>query len=98
MRLASKEYVEPDDEVTWQAISQRNQMQTFLVTDGPLVPTMPRDRPVATQDNHITDKAQVAAHTRFFGRLKEKRTQPTSIVTTATNLLQRKLQAYRNIC
>ena len=98
VRLACKEYVEPDDVVTRQAIAQRRVMQIFLSIDDPMVPTTPRDRPVATQDNHITDKAQVAAHTRFFGRLKEKRTQPTSIVTTATNLLQRKLQAYRNIC
>ena len=64
--LARKEYVEPDNEVTRQAISQRNQMQTFLITDGPLIPTIPRDRPVATQDNRISDKEQHAASIQFL--------------------------------
>ena len=98
VRLARKEYVEPDDEVTQQAISQRNLMQTFLSIDGPLVPTTPRDRPVATQDNNITVEAQVAVGTRFFGHQKEKCLRPPSIVTTAANLLQRTLPMYCNIC
>ena len=54
--LARKEYIEPDDEVTRQAIFLRNQMQTFLITDGPLLPTTPRDRPVATQVNRISEE------------------------------------------
>ena len=53
MSLAHKEYIEPDDEVTCKA-SQRNQMQNFLITHGPLVPIIPRDTPVATQDIRIT--------------------------------------------
>ena len=97
VRLARKEYVEPDDEITCQAISQRNRMQTFLITDVPLVPITPRNRPVATQDNHITEEAQIAAGTRFFGHPKEKRPQPPSIVTTTANLLQRTLPMYCNI-
>ena len=36
MSLARKEYVEPDDEVTCQATSQRNQMQAFLNIAVPL--------------------------------------------------------------
>ena len=64
--LARKEYVEPDDEVTLQAISQRNQMQTFLITEGPLISTIPRDRPVAIQDNRITKEDQLAASIRFL--------------------------------
>jgi len=59
--LACKEYVEPDDKVTRQAISQRNQIQTFLITDGLLIPTIPQDRPLTTQDHHISDKEQLAA-------------------------------------
>ena len=65
--LARKEYVEPDDKVTRQAISMRNQMQSFLITDGPLIPIIPWDRLVATQDNHISDGKQRAATIRFFG-------------------------------
>ena len=71
--LALKEYVEPDNEVTCQAIPQCNQMQTFLITDGPLIPTIPRDRPVATQDNCITEDDQLAASIRFIGEPIAKR-------------------------
>ena len=71
VRLTRKEYVEPDNEVTRHAISQRNQMQTFLITDGPLVPITPRDRPVATQDNRITNEDQLAASIQCFGSRKE---------------------------
>ena len=91
MSLARKEYVEPDDEVSRQAISQRNQMQTFLITDGLLTPIIPRDRPVATQDNCITKEDQLAASIQFFGPPTAKRSQVTSIVTTTTNLMQRTL-------
>ena len=66
-------------------------MQTFLITDGPLIPTIPRDRPVATQDNRITKEDQLAASIRFFGEPTAKRAQVTSSATTTTNLLQRTL-------
>ena len=45
--MANKEYVDPGDEVTRQATSQRNQMQAFLITDGPFIPIPPRERLVA---------------------------------------------------
>ena len=86
MSLARKEYVEPDNEVTRQAISQRNQMQTFLITDGPLIPTIPRDRPVATQDNRINEEDQLVTSIRFFGEPTAKRARVTSSATTTTNL------------
>ena len=40
--LACKEYVEPDNAITRQAISHRNQIQPFLTTDGPLIHIIPR--------------------------------------------------------
>ena len=67
MSLARKEYVEPDDEITRQATSQRNQIKTFLGITGPFLPTPKRDRPVATQDNRITNEEQHAAAIQFFG-------------------------------
>ena len=67
MSLARKEYVESDDEVTCQAIFQHNQMQAFLITSGPFLPTPQQDRPVATQDNCITNEEQRAAAIQFFG-------------------------------
>ena len=66
VRLARKEYVEPDDAVTRQAIAQRKVIQTFLSLNDPLLPTTPRDRPVATQENRITEEAQIAVTKRFF--------------------------------
>ena len=86
--LASKEYVEPDDEVTRQAISQRNQIQSFLITNGPLVPIIPRDRPVPTQDNCISDEEQHAASIRVFGP-PAMRARVTAPVTTTGNFQQR---------
>ena len=97
VRLARKDYDKPDDDVTRQAIAQRKVMQTFLNIDGPLVPTTPRDRPVATQDNRITTEAQVAATSKHFGPPKERRRRPPSIVTNATILLQRTLWEYRHL-
>ena len=97
VHLARKDYVEPDDDVTRQAIAQRKVMQTFLNIDGPLVATTPRDRPVATQDNRITTEAQVAATSKHFGPPKERRRRPPSIVTNATILLQRTLWEYRHL-
>ena len=65
--LTRKEYVEPDSEIVRQAIFMQNQMQAFLITDGPLLPVSPRNRPIATQENRISDEEQQAASVRFFG-------------------------------
>ena len=56
--LARKEHVEPNSEIVCQFISMQNQMQAFLITDGPLLPVPPRNQPIATQDNHISDADQ----------------------------------------
>ena len=64
--LARKEYVEPDNTVTRQAISQRNQMQSLFTTDGLLIPIIPWKRSVATQNNCISDKEQHAATILFL--------------------------------
>ena len=88
--LARKEYVEPDDDVTCQATSQGNQMQAFLNIAGPFVPTPQRDRPVAVQDNRITDEAQRRAAINFFGP-PAKRARVTPRVTTTDNLRQQTL-------
>ena len=96
MSLAHKEYVEPDDEVTCQAISQRNQMQAFLTTSGPFLPIPQRERPVATQDNRITNEEQRAAAIHFFGP-PTTRTRVTPSVTTASTLLQRTLLRYSTL-
>ena len=93
VRLARMEYVKPDDEVTRQATSQRNQIQAFLITNGPFLPIPPRDRPVATQDNRTTNEEQHAAAIQFFGP-PTKRTRVTPSVTTASTLLQRTLFRY----
>ena len=90
MSLARKEYVEPDDEVTRQATSQRNQMQAFLITAGPFIPIPPWDRPVAVQDNRITDEAQHRAAIKFFGP-PAQRAIVTPSVTTTDNLQQQTL-------
>ena len=90
MNLAQKEYVEPDNEVTRQATSQRNQMQDFLNTASPFVPIPPQDRPVAIQNNRITDEAQRRAVINFFGP-PPKRTRVTPSLTTTDNLQQQNL-------
>ena len=56
VHLARKEYNEPDSDIIRQAISVRNQMQAFLISDGPLLPVPPCERPIATQENCISDK------------------------------------------
>ena len=84
---ACKEYVEPDDTVTCQAISQRNQMHSFLITDSPFIPILPRERSIATQNNRITDEEQHTAAVHFFGP-PAKRARVTSLVTTTDNLQQ----------
>ena len=51
VRLARAEYEEPDSAIIRQALSQRTQMQDFLLTNGPFVPAPSRKRPIAVQDN-----------------------------------------------
>jgi len=72
-------------------------METFLITNDPLIPTMPRNRPIATKDNHITEEDQLAAFIQFFGAPVARRDQVTPSVTTASTLLQRTLFAYGNL-
>ena len=90
--LACKKYVDPNNANIHQAISQRNQMQYFLITNGPLLSIIPRKRPIATQNNHISDEEQHAAAILFYGP-PVKRAWVTAPVTTTDNLLQRTLFA-----
>ena len=85
MGLARKEYVEPDNAVTRQTISQRNQMHSFLKTVGPFIPILPRKRPITTQHNRITEREQHAASVHIFGP-PVKRARVTPPVTTTNNL------------
>ena len=71
------EHVEPDDAVTQQAISQLTQMQAFLGITGPFIPPPSRKRPVAVQDNRITEEAQHRAAVSFFGPNAAKRARVT---------------------
>ena len=91
--LARKEYDESDSEIVRQAISMRNQMQAFLITDGPHLPIPPRNRPIATQENHISDVDQQAASVRFFGTQlpPTKRARVASSVTNTANFQQQTL-------
>ena len=88
VRLARMEYVEPDDDVTRQAISQRSQIQAFLGITGPFTPPPSRKRPVAVQDNRITEEAQHRAAVNFFGPNAAKRARVTPTVTTTTDTLR----------
>ena len=54
VRLAWAEYKEPDSAIIRQALSQRTQMQEFLLTTRPFVPTSSRKKPIAVQDNTIS--------------------------------------------
>ena len=67
VRLTRAGYEEPDSASIRQALSQRHQMQAFLLTNGPLVPVPVRARPIAVQDNQITEQDQQAATAHFFG-------------------------------
>ena len=67
VRLARAEYEEPDSAIIRQVLSQRHQMQEFLLTNGPFVPTITRARPIAVQDNWITEQDQQAATAHLFG-------------------------------
>ena len=91
--LARKDYDEPDSDIIRQAISMRTQMQAFLITNGPLLPVPPRERPIATQDNRITAAEQEAASVRFFGNKPRptKRARGAPSVTTTDNYQQRTL-------
>ena len=91
--LAQKEYDEPDSKIVRQAISMRTQMQAFLITDGPLLPVPPRERPIATQENRITDADQEAASVKFFGNKPrpKKRARGAPSATTTDNYHQRTL-------
>ena len=66
VRLARAKYKEPDSAIIRQALSQRTQMQDFLLTNGPFVPAPSRKRPIAVQDNPITEQDQQAATAHFF--------------------------------
>ena len=89
--LARKEYVEPDDAIRHQVISTRNQMQSFRIINGPLLPIIPRKRSIAIQNNRISNKEQHAAAIRFFGPLAKRAARVTPAVTTTDNLLQQTL-------
>ena len=67
VRLARAEYEEPDSAIIRQALSQRTQMQEFLLTNGPFVPPPARARPIALQDNRITEQDEQAATANLFG-------------------------------
>ena len=84
------ECVEPDDAVTRQAISMGSQVQSILITNDPLIPIIPQNRPVATQDNCISNEEQHATAIQFFGP-SAKRAQITPSVTTTNILLQQTL-------
>ena len=58
VRLARAEHEEPDSATIRQALSQRTQMQEFLLTNGPFVPAPSIKRPIAVQDNPITEQDQ----------------------------------------
>lgn len=66
VRLALAEHEEPDSAIICQALSQRTQMQEFLLTNGPYVPAPSRKRPIAVQDNPITEQDQQASTAHFF--------------------------------
>ena len=68
-------------------------MQAFLITNGPFLPIPSQDRPVATQDNGITNEEQRAAAIHYFGP-PTTRTRVTPSVTTASTLFQRTLFRY----
>ena len=65
--MARADYEEPDSAIIRQAHSQRTQIQDFLLTNSPFVPTTSRKRPIAVQDNLITEQDQQAATALFFG-------------------------------
>ena len=41
-------------------------MQSFVITNDPLLLIVPRKRPVATENNRILDEEQQVAAIRFF--------------------------------
>ena len=93
VHLARVQYEEPDSDIIRQAISGRNQMEAFLITNGPFLPVPPRKRPVATQDNRISNEDQQAASVQFFGTQlpAPKRARITTTVAQ-TPLLQQQIR------
>ena len=51
--LAHAAYEEPDSDIISQAISQRNQMHSYLLTNGPLIPVLAHKNPIATYNNNL---------------------------------------------
>ena len=68
-------------------------MQAYLITNGPLLPVLQRERPIVTQDNRISVEEQQAAAARFFGTKlpPSKRAQTTPSVAHTDNHQQRTL-------
>ena len=69
VRLARAEYKEPDSAIICQTLSQRTQIQDFLLTNGPFVPAPSRKQLIAVQNNPMTEQDQQAATAQFFGTL-----------------------------
>ena len=90
--LPRKEYVESDDAVTCQDISQRNHIHSYLITDGQYIPILPRKRPIATQNNRSTDEEQHPTAIYSFG-LPVNHAKITPPVTTTYNLQQQTMFA-----
>ena len=67
VRLAQADYEEPDSTIIRQAFSERNQIQEFLLINGPLVPVPVRGQPIAIQNNRISEEDQQAATAYLFG-------------------------------
>ena len=64
--LAYAEYDKPDYAIICQAISMWNQMQAFLITNGPLLPVLSQEKAITTQDNRISAEEQQTATTQFY--------------------------------
>ena len=79
--LARAYYNEPDYAIICQSIAQHNQMQEFLLKNGPFLPVPPHQTIIATQDNQITDEDQQAATARCFGTLLITATAILGVVT-----------------
>ena len=93
VRLACINYEEPDSKIIGQAIYMRNQIQSFLITNGPFLPVQPRKTPVATQDNRISVEEQQEAIAQYFGTQlpAARRTWTTASVVHTNNLQQQTL-------
>ena len=56
--LVRAEDEEPDSSIIPQAIPVQNQMQAFLITNGPLLPTPSCKRPITSHDNRISGEEE----------------------------------------